>query len=201
MPQTSKSVMLFVLLSSLFLYVAGVGTGWYIGQTYYHSTSKKLNQLENQIKDLRSFSYAPSLCSYAEARYYMLLSSLGHFNLPYRLENAKVPNDVLDQYMSVESEAYLTGEVLQSSCNVHPHLILYFFKRDKPESLKAGKILDASKGKFIVLAFPVDTNSTVVNSLITYLNVTRYPAIYLCGKLIEWPFNITEVSGVEKECK
>ncbi len=200
MPISRKYVPLFVLVSSLMLYIAGVATGWYIGQTYYQSAEEKLNQLESQIKDLRTISQSTDLCSYAEARYYMLLSSLGYFGLPYRLESADVPEDVLEQYMNVESEAYLTGQVLSSSCNIKPKLILYFFQRNKPESLEAGKILDLAKKDFVVLAFPVDTNSTVVKSLQTYFNISSYPAIHLCGKTIYWPFTVSDVQEAEKLC-
>ncbi len=201
MPMDRKFVPVFILLSSLLLYVAGVGTGWYIGQSYYHSAEKKLNSLEYQIRDLRSLSNSPNLCSYAEARYYMLLSSLAYFGLPYRLESANVPTDVLNQYMSVESEAYLTGQVLSSSCGVKPKLILYFFKRNRPESIQAGKVLDKAKHNFVVLAFPVDTNSTSVATLTTYFNISDYPAIHLCGKTLLWPFNVSSVEGVEQLCK
>ncbi len=196
-----KSVYLFVILSGLALYIAGVGTGWLIGQSYYQSAEHKLNQLESQIKDLRTLSSSPDLCSYAEARYYMLLSTLGYFNLPYRLESADVSDDVLNRYMEVESEAYLTGQVLASSCNTKPRLIMYFFKRKRPESLEAGKILDRSKQDFVVLAFPVDTNSTVTNSFVKYFNLTRFPTLVICGEKVVWPFNETEVMEAEEKCR
>ncbi len=196
-----KSVLLFVILSSLALYIAGVGTGWFIGQSYYHSAEEKLNNLEYQIKDLRTLSNSPDLCSYAEARYYMLLSSLSYFNLPYRLESADVPNDVLNRYMDVESEAFLTGQVLAKSCNIKPKLIVYFFKRKKASSLDAGKVLDRAKDDFVVLPFPVDTNSTSADSLVKYFNITRFPAVNICGKTITWPFNEENITGAERACK
>ncbi len=196
-----KHILLFVLLSSLVLYVAGVGTGWLIGQTYYSSAEEKLNQLESQMKDLRSVSSTPDLCQYAEARYYLLLSSLKYFELPYRLEGARVDEGTLDRYMQVEAEAFITGQILATSCHVQPKIILYFFERDKPESLEAGKVLDSSKGEFVVLAFVMDTNSSSAKSLAEYFNVVKYPTVVICGDTFVWPFTDGDIQGAEKACK
>ncbi|GEM_PF-4306334 len=152
------------------------------------------------MKDLRSLPSA-DLCSYAEARYYLLLSSLKYFDLPYRLESASVPAEILDRYMQVESEAYVTGQILASSCQTKPKLILYFFERGETNSMKAGKILDSAKGEFVVLAFPVDTNSSTVESLTKYFGITDYPSLVICDQILDWPFTAEDVQEAEMKCK
>ena len=194
---------IFVILSSLFLYIAGIATGWFIGQSYYHSTNEKISSLEQEITGLRTLADSPGLCSYSEARYSAILDTLTYFwqGLPYRLESADVPKDTLSQYTNLEAEAYATGKLVEKNCGKAPRVILYFFKRNTNTSQMSGRILDDSKGKFTVLAFPVDIDSPVVNALMSDVGVFSLPAIHLCGKTINWPFNSSEVIGAERLCK
>ncbi|NPA86894.1 MAG: hypothetical protein GXO00_02710, partial [Candidatus Diapherotrites archaeon] len=194
------------LVSALFLYLAGVLTGAYLGSmTAFDITAplqlktfqleQKVNYLEKDLSQAISYLYLLALaddenlaCRVVSSNFQPLLTEISRMIelLPPRLEVADIPEDLLSRYTSLNVRAYLAADYLYRSCGGAELPALYVYE---PGDLNAGYAVDALREEYNLLVFVA---SPEVNDPFVEAIGGEPPFILVCGEIVS-PYEANEV--------
>ncbi len=193
-----RRVLLF-LISAIFLYLAGVMTGAYLGSIRAIDITSPLKlktlELERKVTELESrldavmsrlfllqmVSDRNVACAIVEETLNPLLSEISSMVriLPPRLEEAEIPVDLENRYSSLNVKAFVAADYIYRNCGGRLLPALYIYEHG---DVNAGKLVDAYREEYNTLIFVAWAGSD--DSFIRALNPQR-ASLYVCGELVD----------------
>ncbi len=228
---TKKTIIQYVLIFSVVLYIAGIYTGININKILNigieNSISNVKNFLDkssvdiknNQLKDYYTGNFAYKKCRFQKIQIDQLKQGLPNFwfRLPERLESYEATGKQTEEYKSIKREYFryslrlwlLSTNYMRNCNDSSTKALLYFYKTNCSSCLKFVKKIEelknSSKG-YGILILPIEGGfpDDTITALERLYNITTYPTViynYKTYKKAEELISVLENSKKEDSKK
>ncbi len=194
-----KRVYIAAGVISIFLYAAGIATGYFLQGDIFGVVEGEIGKIESDISVVEQELPLLSLRGEGSCRILSTLSSDVNYRLNRILEkivelerqgaNRDVYNKLLNDYTSLAVRGWILDKDIQQSCSSDSVIALYFYSVPCDDCVEQGEIFEEIEAKygerFSVFVLNKDIDQPAINILARSFNITETPAIILDSRTFQ----------------